>query len=412
MDISVDEVIIQRPLKLNSIPFQTVAIAQNILTLNNLNVVEKSNAVIDTFGNYTSSGVMTVETFTLAPELISEFVLIKEGNNQIKKVALDDLYGQPLNSLADVEFNSINLGSTPAADIRSQLKISGLAGSNVPTYPNQNLGGRVEIFNNSNPLPLTSLSAYNDIDQSLAFGCYGSSDAPWKKSSSSFFKYQRNNDILGLYTNNSNAPIGSDATDKPIVIYKNIALSSAIEFHQPVFLLNTAVDPENADTYFLTQNKSTNEILKRDFQPAYGTISGRDNITETVITAVDIYVPLIGFVGSSDPLRNITIPVLGDSLQITNSGLYEINYNISIEPAALAATKLWESAVFVNGNQTITSSIMCCRTTDSDELTEISNSFMWNGTANDIFDLRMRNRTNTVNVIMRCSTMTIKRLIN
>lgn len=682
-DFSVDEVIIQRPLKLNSIPFQTVLIAQNILTLNNLNIVEKSNAVIDTFGNYTSSGIMTVETPTLAPELISEFVLIKEGNNQIKKVALDDLYGQPLNSLADVEFNNINLGSTPAIDTRSQLKISGPAGSPTPIYPNQNLGGRLEIFNDNNMLPLATISAYNDFDQALAFGCYGSTDAPWKKSAISFFKYQTNNDIFGLYTNNTNNPIGANATDKTIILYKNTGLNTVIEYHQPIKILSSPVsttntryltldsndnlqerllpafgtgdvewvggqsidnsiarydsttgliiqgsgviiddinnittngrislltdtlplelitewvlikegndtikkvaldelygqplnsladvtfnnifsnglvqtdqvlestlnngvditswniktqritsdalvnvndplsinmkyfgdneiplslsaidhddisinmdchrvinspdtyisgsvlgnfildksddsfnilaqngiskgsgflksgmqkvaqffktsislnetvnflsaivapnlttDPENADTYFLTQNKSTNEILKRDFQPAYGTISGQGNILETVINTIDIYVPLIGFIGSSDPLRNITIPPLGDTLQITNSGLYEIHYNISVQPANLAATKLWESAVFVNGIQTITSSIMCCQTTDSDELTEISNSFMYDGTAGDVFDLRIRNRTNTVNVIMKCATLTIKRLIN
>ena len=411
---SSDEIVLQRPLRLNSIPFQTVLIAQNILTINNLNVIEKSIAVIDTLGNYTSSGFMTVETPTLAPELITEWVLIKENNNLIKQVSLDDLYGQSLSSTGTPAFTSINIGSaTPALDIKSQLQVSGPAGANVPTYPNQNLGGRVEIFNNSNPLPLTSISAYNDVDQALAFGTYGSVNAPWKKSSPSYFKYQRNNDIFGLYTNNTNAPTGSNATDKTLILYKNIGLSAAIEFHQPVFLLNTSVDPENVnDTYFITQNKVTNEILKRDYQPAYGTISGQGNIIETVINTVDVYIPLIGFVGSSDPLRNITIPPLGDKLEITNSGLYEINYNISIQPAALASTKLWDVAVFVNGNQTITSSVICAQTTDAQELTEISNSFMWNGTLGDVFDLRIRNRTNITNVVMRCATMTIKRLLN
>jgi len=682
---SSDEVIIQRPLRLNNIPFQTVLIAQNILTINNLNVIEKSNAVIDTFGNYTSSGFMTVETPTLAPELISEFVLIKEGNNLIRQIPLDDLYGQSLSSTGTPAFTSINIGSaTPATDIRSQLKVSGPAGSNTPTYPNENLGGRVEIFNNNNSLPLSSVSAYNSVDQSLAFGTFASVNAPWRKSSSSFFKYQRNNDIFGLYTNNTNAPTGSNATDKAMVIYKNTNLNAVIEFHQQIKILsspvsttntryltldsndnlqerllpafgtgnvdwvggvsidnsiprydsttgliiqgsgviiddsnnistngrislltdtlapelisdwvlikqnnnlikkvsldslygqplntlanptfnnifisgllqtdqiledtlnngvdvtswniktqkitsdalvnindplsinmkyfgdneiplslmavdhddisinmdchrvinspdtyisgspqsnfildktndsfsilaqngiakgsgflksgmqkvaeffktsisfnesvnflsaiiapNLTLDPENVnDTYFITQNKSTSEILKRDFSPAYGSISGQGNIIETVISTIDVYVPLIGFVGSSDPLRNITIPPLGDSMETINSGLYELHYNISIEPANLAATKLWEVSVFVNGIQSITSSRMCSTTTDAQELSEISNSFMYDGTAGDVFDLRIRNRTNTVNIIMRCATMTIKRLIN
>jgi len=412
MDISVNEVIIQTPIKLMGVPFQTIQIAQNILTLNNENTVEKSSVLLDTFGNYTSSGFITVETPILAPELISSFVLIKEGaSNLIKKVSLDDLYGQGLNSLSDVEFNSINLGSIPSTDTRSQIKISGPVGPLVPVYPgNQNLGGRIEIFNDSNPLPLATISAYNDLDQALAFGCYGSTDAPWIKSSETFFKFQKIDAVFGLYTNLTSGIIGSDAIDKPIVIYKNIGLNAVIEYHQPVKLLNTTVDPENADTYFLTVHKSTNEILKRDFSPAYGTISGQGNIIETVITTVDIYVPLFGFNAGVDPLRNITNNV--NSLQITNSGLYEIQYNISIEPAALASTKLWEVSVFVNGVSNISSSQMCCQTTDSDELTEISNSCMYDGNSNDIFDLRIRNRTNTVNVIMRCATMTIKRLIN
>ena len=417
MDISVNEVIIQRPLKLNSIPFQTVLIAQNILTINNLNVIEKSNAVIDTFGNYTSSGFMTVETPILAPELISDWVLIKENNNLIKQVSLDSLYGQPLNSEANVGFNSINLGSTSATDTRSQLKVSGIAGPLLPVYPgNENLGGRIEIYNNTNTLPLLSISAYNQIDQALSLGCYASTDTPWKKSALTFFKYQKIDDVFGLYTNTNSGAIGTAATDKLIVKYTNINLNTLVEyhqpveFHQPVFLLNTTVDPENVETYFLTQNKSSSEVLKRDYQPAYGSISGMANVLETVINTIDVFVPLIGFVASNDPLRNITNNV--NSMEILYSGLYEINYNVSIQPAALASTKLWDVAVFVNGTQTINSSIMCCQTTDAQELTEISNSCFYDGTASDVFDLRITNRTNSTNVIMRCATMTIKRLLN
>ena len=428
-DFSVDEVIIQRPLKLNSIPFQTVLIAQNILTLNNLNIVEKSNAVIDTFGNYTSSGIMTVETPTLAPELISEFVLIKEGNNQIKKVALDELYGQPLNSLADVTFNNIFSNGLVQTDQVLESTLNNgvdITSWNIKTQRitsdalvnvNDPLSINMKYFGD-NEIPL-SLSAIDHDDISINMDCHRVINSPDTYISGSVlgnFILDKSDDSFNILAQNGiskGSGFLKSGMQKVAQFFKtSISLNETVNFLSAIVAPNLTTDPENADTYFLTQNKSTNEILKRDFQPAYGTISGQGNILETVINTIDIYVPLIGFIGSSDPLRNITIPPLGDTLQITNSGLYEIHYNISVQPANLAATKLWESAVFVNGIQTITSSIMCCQTTDSDELTEISNSFMYDGTAGDVFDLRIRNRTNTVNVIMKCATLTIKRLIN
>ena len=90
---------------------------------------------------------------------------------------------------------------------------------------------------------------------------------------------------------------------------------------------------------------------------------------------------------------------------------FQITYNLAIRPALLSATKLWETAVFVNGSA-ITSSVMCIQTTDADELGMISNSFMYSHTSGDVLDIRIRNRTNNTNVVLECGNFTIKRMID
>ena len=168
------------------------------------------------------------------------------------------------------EFNALSVGPQsvpPASNTRSQLKITSDPGD-LGGFPKDNLGSRVELYNNNNQYPLVSLSAFDENDNSLAFGEYGGSTSPWIKSGISFFKWQRFNDQLYLMTNNDLSPAGSAAAEKVILKYVNTGLDTKIEFHKPVKLFSTTTGPTN--TRFLTLNNATDEIEERPL-PAFGT---------------------------------------------------------------------------------------------------------------------------------------------
>ena len=171
------------------------------------------------------------------------------------------------------EFNALSVGPQsvpPASNTRSQLKITSDPGD-LGGFPKDNLGSRVELYNNNNQYPLVSLSAIDQFDNSLAFGEYGGSDSPWIKSGISFFKWQRFNDQLYLMTNNDLNPAGSAAAEKVILKYVNTGLDTKIEFHKPVKLFSTNSAPTN--TRFLTLNSATDEIEERLLPTSGGDVS-------------------------------------------------------------------------------------------------------------------------------------------
>ena len=398
-------------------------------------IIQNSGVSIDDNNNIITSGTINANTVLYEPEFdpAISHVIVKLNNpppagDEFKKCERTQLYGQDLSTGSNVVHNNIFADGLIQTDQILENSLNNgvdVTSWNIKTQKIQSdalvsetdpLIISMKHFGDANAVLEMNARAHDnngimmDMRHSLGTSAYLSSSI-----NGNVFLH-KNGASLDVKIQNGISPglLVDPNTMNTVASFEktSINLNETCNLNGGVIMSNLTNDPETLDTYFLTKNKSTNEVYQRDFQPAYGTINGSGNILETIIATQDVYVPLTGFIGSSDPLRNITIPALGDQLQVTNSGLYEINYNISIEPAALAATKLWETSTFINGVQTISSSVMCCQTTDAQELTEISNAFMFNLVAGDVIDLRIRNRTNTVNVIMRCATMTIKRLIN
>lgn len=144
-------------------------------------------------------------------------ILTIENDKVVKSNATVDETGK-------IKANSADIGNTPTVslttDTSSQLKIIGPPGDLGP-YPKTDLGGRLEIYNSDNIYPLLTFSSFQENDQALAFGTYGSTVDVWKKSDINYFKFQRISSKLNFVCNTSQLPAGSSATDKTFIIYDN-----------------------------------------------------------------------------------------------------------------------------------------------------------------------------------------------
>ena len=201
-----------------------------------------------------------------SPILTSAAGLINTGEGYTPIHLMD----QNIRTTDSVEFLELSVGPqtvTPATDTRSQLKISGPLGDLGP-FPKNDIGGRIEIYNDGNQYPLVSLSCFRPDDCALSFGSFGSSIDPWVKSDINFFKWQKLTAELGLYCNQTLSVAGTPAFEELMVNYNNTGLNPVIEYHQPVKLFSTASAPTNSR--FLTLNNVSDEIEER-ILPAFGT---------------------------------------------------------------------------------------------------------------------------------------------
>ena len=238
-------------------------------------VIEKSPLYIKSNNNigFYVDGSEDGGLYLLSPDVSTSNIIMLSHNSISKKTETIDrvnIWGQNLGVTDDVEFIELSVGPqtvTPATDTRSQLKISGPIGDLGP-FPKNNIGGRLEIYNDGNQYPLVSLSCFRPNDCALSFGSYGSSIDPWVKSDVNFFKWQKLTAELGLYCNQTLSVAGNPAFEELMVKYNNTGLNPVIEYHQPVKLFSTTSAPTN--TRFLTLNDATDEIEERVL-PAFGT---------------------------------------------------------------------------------------------------------------------------------------------
>ena len=207
---------------------------------------------------------------TISPPLPDKLCVLDGLTNEARVINRDEIFNQDLLISSSVEFIELSVGPqtvTPATDTRSQLKVSGPIGDLGP-FPKNDIGGRIEIYNDGNQYPLVSLSCFRPDDCAISFGSYGSSIDPWVKSDINFFKWQKLGSELGLYCNQTLSVAGNPAFEELMVKYNNTGLNPLIEFHQPLKLFSTTSAPTN--TRFLTLNSVSDEIEER-ILPAFGT---------------------------------------------------------------------------------------------------------------------------------------------
>ena len=387
-------------------------------------IIQNSSVIVDDGGGITTSGIINCFTPTFDIEFDTDFVIVKQGNDILKKVLRADLFGQNLTTAGVVRFNTV---TTPTLQTDTIVENTVNGGVKVGAWDlkTQKITSDA-LVSVTDPLTI-SLKYFGDANSSLSL-------------------YAENHDNNGLLFDMNHVPLGgtndflSGSVNGNVFINKNvdaldflfqngiakgssvnklamvktmsltktsINLTQTVNVGQSLICDNLTTD-DNTNIYFLTQKDSTNEVMKRDYQPTYGSLGITGNLVATVINTVDVY-EILSFIGSTAPLKKTVQTTT--TLTPNTSGVYEITYNLAIRPDVLATTKLWETAVFVNGS-TITASVMCIQTTDADELGMISNSFMYSHTSGEVLDIRIRNRTNDTNVILECGNFTIKRMID
>ena len=454
--LGVDDVVIEVPLKMNSVQIDNLQ--NKLLVLNSTTseveyrdvsslpgvdgpisstdnaiarfdnttgkIIQNSSVIVDDGGSITTSGIVNCFTPTFDIEFDTDFVIVKQGNDILKKVLRADLFGQNLTTASVVRFNTV---TTPTLQTDTILENTVNGGVKVGAWDLKTQEIKSDaLVSVTDPLTI-SLKYFGDTNSSLSL-------------------YAENHDNNGLLFDMNHVPLGGtndflsgsvtgnvfinkngDALDflfqngiakgssvNKLAMIKTMSLTkTSINLNQTVnvgqsLICDNLTTDDNTNIYFLTQKDSTNEIMKRDYQPTYGSLGITGNLVATVINTVDVY-EILSFIGSTAPLKKTVQTTT--TLTPTTSGVYEITYNLAIRPDLLANTKLWETAVFVNGS-TITSSVMCIQTTDADELGMISNSFMYMHTSGDVLDIRIRNRTNDTNVVLECGNFTIKRMID
>ena len=186
----------------------------------------------------------------------------------------------------------------------------------------------------------------------------------------------------------------------------SIDLNQTVSIAQGLICDNLTVDP-GSNINFITQNDVSGEIMSRNYEPSYGSLGIIDNLILTTINTVDVYVPL-SFIGTTGPQKNITIG--SSNFTLTKTGLYEITYSTSIQPDNGGDTR-FEIGVFTLGSL-ITNSIMGFVTNNANRDINCSNTFLFAGTIGDILDLRIRNRSDNEDVILRYAQFMIKRIID
>jgi hypothetical protein len=244
-------------------------------------IIQNSSVIVDDGGGITTSGIINCFTPTFDIEFDTDFVIVKQGNDILKKVLRADLFGQNLTTAGVVRFNTV---TTPTLQTDTIVENTVNGGVKVGAWDlkTQKITSDA-LVSVTDPLTI-SLKYFGDANSSLSL-------------------YAENHDNNGLLFDMNHVPLGGtndflsgsvngnvfinknvDALDflfqngiakgssvNKLAMVKTMSLTkTSIDLNQTVnvgqsLICDNLTTDDNTNIFFLTQKDSTNEVMKRDY---------------------------------------------------------------------------------------------------------------------------------------------------
>jgi hypothetical protein len=174
-----------------------------------------------------------------------------------------------------------------------------------------------------------------------------------------------------------------------------------------IIINNVVVDTTGTNRDFLTIDGDN--LKKTTIQSLFGGIYIEGNLTITTISVINTWT-LLGTIYSQVPVSAGVNFLTAQSVTVTATQSGNCNVTASLSLESQSATFIqYEFGIFKNGVE-IDGSIRRSSTTDTNEDKNVDCSTMTSYTTNDIFDVRVRNLTNTTNVLITNGTLAISKI--
>jgi hypothetical protein len=391
-------------------------------------VIKNSGVTIGGFldNDISTGGTISCQTQTIAGEDDPDFVIVKVGDDILRKVSLLNLFGQNLFSSSNVVFNNVfsngliqtdqilentlNNGVNVAGwQIKSQdITSDGLISLTTPMAINMKIFG-------DNDIPLSIITPNHD-DMGINFDLShvsGFVDNYVSGSVNGNFIIDKTSDTLRILAQNGIAKGGAllkSAMNSVMEWTKTtITLNENATFTNAILADNLTVDPQT-ESILLTQNSVSGEFYKRDYQAVYGTATAINSNLNLALPVINTYVHVTPGLAFGSPLKNCTVPI-GDEIVI-DAGISTfravISYNVTLGSGVNPA-ETYQTAIQITSS-TVTASQMTTVTFDSNQQNEVSCTFIATLTGNDTIGLYVRNVNDTVNVLIEDVTITINKI--
>jgi hypothetical protein len=391
-------------------------------------IIQNSSVIVDDGGSITTSGIVNCFTPTFDIEFDTDFVIVKQGNDILKKVLRADLFGQNLTTAGVVRFNTV---TTPTLQTDTIVENTVNGGVKVGAWDlkTQEITSDA-LVSVTDPLTI-SLKYFGDANSSLSL-------------------YAENHDNNGLLFDMNHVPLGgtndflSGSVNGNVFINKNvdaldflfqngiakgssvnklamvktmsltktsIDLNQTVNVGQSLICDNLTTDPETQpETILITQSSLTNELFKRPYKPVYGTATAINTGLILALPVINTYVHVTPGLAFGSTLKNCTVPI-GDEIVI-DSGIStfeaQISYTVTLGSGVNPA-KEYVCAVQIT-SFTVTASQMSIITFDSNQRSAVSCSFIATLTALDTVGVYIKNVTDTASVNIEDVTLTVNKI--